>query len=344
MEEHEVALRKKAEIICSGKLLIPNDIQIPFPTSKSSAGPGAGNESLVIAFSRIRVKIPISRIEGNLVLRKTGDDYEIQKNEKSYITHVSLIPTLCHAPGQAFVSLGRSCRMNCLYCTINESGSKMKGEISVDDAFKLIIAAAKKKGFQAIAITSGVSTTVDEQIGHIAELITKAREAFPHIPVGVEPLITTRDQVKQLKNAGAIEIKVNIEAASKEIFRKICPERNYDVTLKAIKWAVDEFGKGRVTSNIILGLGETDEEVIVSLEMLAKIGAVGNLRAVRINDCNSERLKSALGSKIGIDEKRLLFLAGKQNQTLKKYKLSPSEFKTMCFPCGCCDLVPSIDF
>jgi hypothetical protein len=31
-------------------------------------------------------------------------------------------------------------------------------------------------------------------------------------------------------------------------------------------------------------------------------------------------------------------------QVLKDHGISTEAFKTMCFPCGCCDLVPGVDF
>ena len=342
MEDKEIALRLKAELICSGVLHIPREISIPFPTSKSSAGPGAGGESIVVCFSGKRVKVPISRAKGDLELRAVEDKFEILKDGHAIISGVTLLPTLCHAPGQAFVSLGRSCKMKCLFCTINEAGNKTK-EITVDDAYRMIIAASEKEDFQSVAITSGIRTTVEEQIEEIAELISRVREKLPDVSIGAEPLAIEREHVKALKESGADEIKINLEAANKEIFNKICPARDYDRAIEAIGWAVEFFGKGHVTSNIIVGLGESDDDVSRSLEMLAKIGSMGNLRALRLNDHNRNRLSHILGNDLGLKSERMISLARIQNDIFEKYGLSASNLKTMCFPCGCCDLIPGID-
>jgi MoaA/NifB/PqqE/SkfB family radical SAM enzyme len=344
MEDKEIILRKKAEMICSGKLFIPSDITIPFPLSKSSAGPGAGSESIVLSFSGMRVKVPISRESGEFQLRRSENGLDLLRNGEPFISGVSLVPTVCHSPGQAFITLTRACRMNCLFCTINDSLHGRKSELSADDAYALISSASKKPNFQAVAITSGITTTVEDQIERIAELVRRIRRSFPVIPIGVEPLITDRGQIRILKDAGATEIKINIEAASKKIFRKVCPARDYDLTLEAIRWAVDEFGKNLVTSNIIVGLGESDEEVLESIETLAEIGAVGNLRAIRINEFNRDRLSDVLGKNIGIKPDRLLALGKHHREILRRHDLSTERFRTMCFPCGCCDLVPGMDF
>jgi len=344
MENRKMSLELKAELICSGALYIPPEIKLKFPTSRSSAGPGAGSQSIVICFSSSRVKMPISRNEGELELRQQDDErFEIVRDEKVLVSDVTLQPTLCHAPGQAFVCLGRSCTMGCLYCTINEADEKGKENLMIEKAFDLIMANSKRPDFKAIAITSGISTTIEDQIDQMARLISMIRERLPSIPIGVEPLATCREHLTILKHAGATEAKINLETARREIFKKVCPRRDYEETINSIELAVEEFGPGAVTSNIIIGLGEDDTDICAALEMLADVGAVGNLRKLRTNSHNLERLTSALGEITPINGSRLIRLAKMQEEILRHYGLSTKSFKSMCFSCGCCDLVPGID-
>jgi len=343
MEDKEEILGVKAELLASGVLHVPPTMRLPFATSKSSAGPGAGSESIVVCFSGSRVKIPISHDGGEMELVETEPGiYKITRGKETLVKNATLLPTLCHAPGQAFVSVGRSCTMKCAFCTINEAAGK--GEITVEDALGIILAASKQKGFTSVAVTSGVQTTVDDQIDRLASLISKVREALPDVPIGVEPLVTKKEHIAKLKKAGANEIKINLEAATNEIFEKVCPNRDIETTINAIHWAVHEFGKGAVTSNIIVGLGETDAEVKSALEMLAAMGAAGNIRALRINSMNQERLRIALGKLEPVTKGRMIRLAKVHKQVLKEHGISAESFKTMCFPCGCCDLVPGVDF
>jgi biotin synthase-related radical SAM superfamily protein len=81
-----------------------------------------------------------------------------------------------------------------------------------------------------------------------------------------------------------------------------------------------------------------------ALKMLADIGSVANIRAVRVNKLNRERLQIALGDIRPMNQERLIKLARMQKDILGKHGLSTKSFKTMCFPCSCCDLVPEIDF
>jgi biotin synthase-related radical SAM superfamily protein len=51
--------------------------------------------------------------------------------------------------------------------------------------------------------------------------------------------------------------ELNIETFNRAIFQKVCKRKDYDLILRSIEHAVQIFGKGRVTSNIIIGIGRT---------------------------------------------------------------------------------------
>ncbi|HDP96756.1 MAG TPA: radical SAM protein [Euryarchaeota archaeon] len=342
MEDNTLSLRKKAELICSGRISVPPGTKIPFPTSRSSAGPGAGGESIVIAFSGRRVKMEVDRnCASDLELRQVGKGgYEVLRDGEVFVTDVRIVPTLCHAPDQAFVCLGRSCRLGCLYCNIDSAG---KQELTVQKAFDLIVASSKHGKIGGIAVTSGVTSTVEQQVEDVAALIARVKRAFPMLKVGAEPLITSRDQLVKLSKAGADEIKVNLEAARGDIFRMVCPNRDYDLTIESIGWASEIFGRGAVTSNIIVGFGEDDSDVENAVSMLAGMGSVANIRRLRLDDANRPRLEKALGPLTPVDEERLVALGRRHAETLRKNGLSPRKFETMCFPCASCDIVPDVD-
>ena len=65
-------------------------------------------------------------------------------------------------------------------------------------------------------------------------------------------------QIDRLKEAGADEIKLNLETFDPEIFKKVCGELDLDWIMEALEHAVEVFGRGKVTSNIIIGMGESD--------------------------------------------------------------------------------------
>ena len=128
------------------------------------------------------------------------------------------------------------------------------------------------------------------------------------------------------------------------MFSKICPDFNYDLIIDNLINAVEIFGKEKVTSNIIFGLGETDETVVKSIEELSKIGVVPTLRKIRINKKNKEKLIKILNYDIPkTSNERIINLAYGHKRILEKYKLDTRTFQTMCHKCGCCDIVPFWD-
>ena len=82
----------------------------------------------------------------------------------------------------------------------------------------------------------------------------------PNVPIGVEPYISSISQIDSLKAAGATEIKINMETFDADIFKKVCGMLDMDWILECIGHACEVFGRGKVTSNIIIGMGETDEQ------------------------------------------------------------------------------------
>ena len=103
----EVA-RLKAELLAGGKVRLPEKFQLPFPASRSTAGPGAGHMSLVLSFGGTRAKKAVTRGPAEFELAGNTDNYSIIRDGASFIEGVELVPTLMHAPYQAFVNIESS--------------------------------------------------------------------------------------------------------------------------------------------------------------------------------------------------------------------------------------------
>jgi biotin synthase-related radical SAM superfamily protein len=143
--------------------------------------------------------------------------------------------------------------------------------------------------------------------------------------------------------AGADEIKINIETFDRDIFEKICPNRDFDTILHVVNHACGVFGRNKVSSNIIFGLGESDETVLEGVKVLANMGAVATLRSLRRNEYNVDDLEETLGSLAPVTAERMLHLAREEKKILRNHKLTTLEFRTMCNRCLSCDIVPFWD-
>ena len=174
-------------------------------------------------------------------------------------------------------------------------------------------------------------------------IVKRIREALPDVPIGVEPYVDRLEQIDALRDAGADEIKLNIETYDREIFSKVCGELDLDWVLEAISHAVDVFGRGNVTSNVIFGMGESDEVLLQGVEDLARRGCVAVLRPLRLNDMNRQAMEEALGPLPPTGPDRLLRMAEEHKRILRENGLDTRQIRTMCPECGCCDIVPFRD-
>ena len=335
--------RKKALLLAGGSVRIPPGFRLPFQPSRSTAGPGAGSVSVVFSFGNTRAKKTISRESGEFDLVERDGRLSLSKGGSVFIKDLELVPTLLHAPFQAFVNLEHECILGCKFCASPRLERNITKNMTDAKIIESIMEASKNKDFQAVAFTSAVPQSADLTVKRIAGLVGEVRRRLPSVPIGVEPYATRPDEVELLKAAGADEIKLNIESFDRDIFEKICPNRDYDAILHAINHAGEVFGRNRVCSNIIFGLGETDENILEGVRVLANMGAVATLRSLRMNRYNLIELEKTLGKLEQVDADRMLSLARREKKILREYGLTPLGFKTMCHSCLSCDIVPFWD-
>lgn len=299
----------------------------------STAGPGAGTSSVFFRAGDKRVRLstnkdsPLSIIavdnEGTVALLHGGKELARGKLE----------PAPAHCPDQAFITLSERCIFDCKYCPV----PKLQGHVKSDEEVLSIVDDVLRAGsLKAISLTSGVETSIEDEVERVLKLLPSLKRY--NVPIGVS-VYPTEECSRKFYDAGVAEVKYNVETMDKEIFQKVCGDLSLDYILDRLKEAVEIFGKNRVFSNFIIGLGESDDSVREGVETLAKIGVIPILRPVnphplRSGDCFTERPST----------ERLLKLSKMEAEILNKYGLDPSLAMTMCLKCTGCDLVPFVDF
>ena len=121
---------KKAILITGGQLKIPKDLVLPFAPSRSTAGPGAGSTSIVIAFEGSRCKKAINREAGEFELVPKDGGYRILRNGQPFLEEVELRPTIAHAPEQAFFNLAQDCIYDCKFCASRKLDKRITKNLS----------------------------------------------------------------------------------------------------------------------------------------------------------------------------------------------------------------------
>ena len=338
-------LEKKAKLLEIGEIYIPKEVNMPCFASRSTAGPDAGASSYAFTFEGARIKLETTKNpDAKLRLVQNNGHFNIFLDTDKFVEHVKVLPLLAHAPNQTFMNLSSKCIMNCAFCTTVELMRGNGGEMTAERVLKIIRINARHPSFEAVALTSGVPDSVAETNMRMVKMIKTIREEFPDIPIGAEAYFEDIQCVQRMKDAGADEIKINIETWKPDLFKKICPNRDRDKTLAALEEAVRVFGRNKVQSNYIIGLGETDEDIIDGLKKLGNIGVVVNLRGIRLGELNRGRLEKALGKvPERVSAERLVKLAKVHKNILEMNHLDTDSFKTMCFSCECCDIMPMQD-
>lgn len=320
--------QKKAELIEAGGVEVDESFS-PY-LSRSTAGPGAGLESFFFNSEGHRVRLGVrqsSRFKASLDM----GEVTIFKDGKEFVKG-RLEEAISHCPEQVYVTVSERCVFDCKFCPV----PKLKGRIKPkEEVIQMVEKGMQKPGFKAVSITSGVWVTPEEEVERVADIVRELRKYGK--PVGVSVYPTNRSS-EILHDAGAVEVKYNIETADNEVFKKVCPGLSMDYIIKALEHAVTVFGRNHVFTNIIVGLGESDETVIKSMEMLASKGIIPIIRKV-----NPHPLRKGEAYFEDVPAERILKLAKEERRILDKHGLSADKALTGCLVCTGCDLTPHRD-
>jgi biotin synthase-related radical SAM superfamily protein len=328
----ESSVRKKAELIETGGVVIDESFR-PY-VSKATAGPGAGLESIFVNVGGHRVRLGVRQVS-KFKASLSGDDVTIS-DENGEFARGKLEEAISHCPKQVYITVSEKCVYNCKFCPV----PKLQGRIKPnEEVLDMVRRGLRDPSLSCISLTSGVWQTPQEEVTRISGVVREIRALMEpyNIPIGVS-VYPTDDSSELLKAAGAEEIKYNIETVDPAIFEKVCPGLSQDYIIRSLEHAVPIFGRNHVFSNILIGLGESDETVISGIETLASKGVIPILRKVNPHPLRKDEIYVE-----PVSAARLLKLAGEERRILESYGLDVTQAVTGCLPCTGCDVSPVRD-
>jgi biotin synthase-related radical SAM superfamily protein len=328
----DAGVRKKAELIEAGGVTVDSSFD-PFK-SRSTAGPGAGLESIFVSIDGHRVRLGIrqaSRFSATL-----NDETVTISRDGAEFAKGRLEQAISHCPQQVYITVSEKCVFDCKFCPVPKLQGKIKSD---EEVIGLVRDGMRSQDLAAISITSGVWRTPEEEVHKVAKLVRLIDKELDgrNVPIGVS-VYPTADSSEVLKDAGAVEVKYNIETLDRKIFGKVCPGLSFDHIVNALEHAVTVFGKNHVFSNVLIGMGESDETLIDGMEMLASKGAIPILRKT-----NPHPLRTGEVYIESVSADRLLKLAIEERHILEKHGLDTTRALTGCVPCTGCDITPLKD-
>jgi biotin synthase-related radical SAM superfamily protein len=331
--ETELSASIKADLISIGSVQIDKSLLPGQLKSTTITSPAAGVSSIFLRAGKKRVRLTINDLsplrvmpEGEQVVVIKGDDV---------IARGVLERPLCHCPEQAYITLSEKCVYNCQFCPLPKTQGGIKSNAKVQE----MVAEAYATGeLKAISLTSGVAVSPEKEVERMASIVKQLARKYD-LPIGVS-LYPTKDSSEELYSAGASEVKYNVETMDPELFRRFCPYLSLHEVMDALENAVNIFGRNRVSSNLIIGLGENDETIRRGIMHLTGRCIIPILRPRPISSYSS---RNNPGNVNRPDAARLLRLGSMLRDMLDRQSLCVDKSRTMCLLCTGCDLTPHID-
>ncbi|MGA1819457.1 MAG: radical SAM protein [Thermoplasmatota archaeon] len=190
-------------------------------------------------------------------------------------------------PTTAYLMVGSECVNNCSFCTQARDaagGGDMLsrviwpsfGEEEVLDALK----GARGAGLSRICLQCLIDPSA---MSGLPEIVRKLRAACG-LEISVSISAVDVGMMERLKEAGTERIGIALDGASEQVFERIKGEGagnpyTWEGNWRSLMSALGIFGKGKVSTHIIVGLGENDREVIDVLIRCRQEGILASLFA-----------------------------------------------------------------
>jgi len=180
------------------------------------------------------------------------------------------------------------CSANCGFCPQARTSTSRADMLSrvtwptfpTDRVVSEIASAAKGRVTQRVCIQAiNYPKVFDDLLALTKEIATNAK-----VPVSVSCQPLNRTQMEKLAEAGVDRVSVALDAATKELFNKvkgalISSPYDWEKQRKTLEEAVQVFGKGSVSTHLIVGLGESERQMVETIQWCVDLGVYPSLFA-----------------------------------------------------------------
>jgi len=177
----------------------------------------------------------------------------------------------CWAAGTAtFMVLGDICTRRCTFCAV---GRGVPGAADQTEPGRVATAVQQMNVRHAVITMVNRDDMADGGAQHVADTVTSVRE---RCPITIELLISdlegNRDALRTILASRPEIVGHNIETVPR-LYLQVRPVARYQRSLDLLRWAGEERNPGMLTkSGIMLGLGESEDEILAVASDLRKAG------------------------------------------------------------------------
>ncbi|WP_242179826.1 MSMEG_0568 family radical SAM protein [Saccharopolyspora soli] len=240
---------------------------------------------------------------------------------------------------QTCIRYGESER--CRFCTIEESlrsGATVAAKTPAQLA-EVAEAAVRLDGVRQMVMTTGTTAGPDRGARNLVRAVRAVLAAVPGLPIQVqcEPPGELR-WIRELREAGATAIGIHVESLDEEVRRRWMPGKS-TVALAEYEAAWDEavrvFGHNRVSTYLLVGLGEDPDELIAGARSLIERGVYPFVVPFR-------PMRGTLAARDGIgapSAELLRYVTKAVAERLRAAGMSGADQKAGCAACGACSVL-----
>ncbi len=173
-------------------------------------------------------------------------------------------------PTATFMILGDACTRNCGFCSVRSSRPALPDPAEPEK----VALASREMGLRYVVITSVTRDDLpDGGAGQFAETIRMVRHHLPE--AGIEVLtpdfLGDRIALKQVLDARPDVFNHNVETVPR-LYPRVRPQADYRRSLAVLAAAAEEAPDIRTKSGLMVGLGESFEEVVSVMRDLRAAG------------------------------------------------------------------------
>jgi lipoic acid synthetase len=194
-------------------------------------------------------KMPVSRLINDLALNTVCQE--------------ARCPNIfeCWNAGTAtFMILGEICTRRCTFCAV---GRGTPASADADEPRRVAEAVERMKVRHAVITMVNRDDMPDGGAEHVARTVLAVRERTgAAVEVLISDLEGNRDALRTVAASGPEVLAHNVETVPR-LYAQVRPVAKYERSLDILRWAHEERPRGMLTkSSVMLGLGETEEEVL----------------------------------------------------------------------------------
>ncbi len=180
------------------------------------------------------------------------------------------------------------CTANCAFCP-QARGSVGKldhlsrvtwPDFETEDVVERLVKSQVRNQVQRVCVQSLNYKKVYDDVAGLVSLLSGRLE----VPISVSTKPLTANQLERLRAFGVDRVSIPLDCATDKIFRLVKGSGvggpySWETHWRGLETALEIFGRGKVSTHVIVGLGETDEDLADILQRLVDLDVFPGLFA-----------------------------------------------------------------